>query len=91
VVLLEQREVAGAEEELGSPAGELIQGGSLLGDDRRISEDHARDFWPQANPRRSCCCGGEQRPHVLVVRLVGAVAGPEAELLEELDDVEKLV
>jgi hypothetical protein len=63
----------------------------LLGDDRRVLQDDVRHLGAEPDPLRSPGSGREDGPHVLVVSLVGAVAGPEAELVEELDHVQKLV
>lgn len=90
-VLLQQGEVAGAEDQLGAPAGELVERCGLLGDDRRVLQDDVRDLGPETDGRRPSRGRREERPHVLVVGLVGAVARPETEPLEQLDQVEELV
>jgi hypothetical protein len=90
VVLGEHGEVPGREDELRPPPGELVQRGGLLGDARRVLEDHPADLRAHRQRARAARGGRDERPHVLVVDLVGAVAGPEAEPIHELDRVEQL-
>ena len=89
-VLRQEREVADREHDLGAAAGELVERCSLLRDQRRVPEDDAADLGAEADalcPRRG---RGEEDPHVLVVRLVGAVAGAEAQLVGGVDDLDQL-
>jgi len=57
VVLLEQREVAGAEDELGPTVRQLVEGRNLLRDERRVLEDDPRDLRAQPQARRACRTG----------------------------------
>jgi len=91
VVLLQQCEVSGAEHELRSTAGQLVESRDLLRHERRILEDDSRDLWSEAQARRTCCSGCKERPHVLVVRLVRGVAGPESKVVKELERAQELV
>ena len=90
-ILLEQSEVADAEDQLRPTLGQLVEGRDLLGDKRRVLEDDPRDLRAQPKTGRPCRSRRKERPHVLVVRLVGAVAAPEAELIEELERAQELV
>jgi hypothetical protein len=90
-VLLQHREVPGREDELGPAVGELVERGDLLRDDGRILEDHVRDLGSHPESGGTARGGRKERPHVLVVRLVGAVAAPEPELVHELDGRERLL
>src|SRR5918994_4707906 len=74
----------------GPPAGELVQGGQLMGDQGRVAQDHVGDVGAHADVAGLVGGGGEQQPHVLVVDLVDAVAGVEAQLVGGLDHVDRV-
>ena len=70
--------------------GELVQGGQLLGDQGRVAQDHVGDVGPHADVAGLVGRGREQQPHVLVVDLVDAVAGVEAQVVGGLDHVDRV-
>jgi hypothetical protein len=84
-VLLQHRQVAGREDDLRAPVGQLVERGCLLRDDRRVLEDYVGDLRAHAEAVRTGRSRREERPHVLVVCLIRAVAPPEPELVHELD------
>ena len=89
-VLRQEREVADREHDLGAAPGELVERRSLLCDQRRVLEDDAADLGAEANAPRPGRGRREEDPHVLVVRLVGAVAGAEAQLVGGVYDLDQL-
>jgi hypothetical protein len=89
--VLEQREVAGAEDEFCAPIGQFVESGSLLSNECRILEDDARNLRAEPQTRRARRTSREKRPHVLVVGLIGAVASPKSQLIEKLERAQQLV
>ena len=90
VVLLEHREVADRVDQLGTPAGQLIEGRHRLDDHRRVAQDHVRDVRREDDLARPVSGRGEDLEAVLMERLVGAVDGVEPELVGDLDRIEDL-
>ena len=91
VVLLEHSEVPDRVADLDPAAGELVERRGLLGDDRRVLQDHVGDVRRQLDPLRAPRRRGEDAPDVLVVRLVRTADAVEAELVRELDRLDQLV
>src|SRR5829696_8522365 len=89
MVLLKHSDVAYGESRLGPAARELVQRGDLLGDDRGVLDDHVGDVGGEPNIVRPGSRDGEDLPHILVVRFVGAVAGVEPQLIYQLDYLEQ--
>src|SRR6185437_2046225 len=67
----------------------LVERGRLLRDQRRVAQDDAADLRAEANAARPRGSRPEQDPHVLVVRLIGAVTAPEAQVVSEAYDVDQ--
>ncbi len=61
-VLRQQPEVATGQDDLGPPAGELVERGGGLGDEGRLAQGHGGDAGPQADLRRLVRRRGEQQP-----------------------------
>ena len=89
-VLLEHRDVADPEHDLGAPAAQLIERGSELSDIGRLPHVDRRHAGAESDPLGALRRGGEQKPGVLVVDLVGAVTPVVAEPIRERDRVQKL-
>ena len=68
--LFQHREVANRERSRGTPAGELVERGQLLGGEQRISQRHVRDSGRQPNTRGSLRRCGQDQPGVAMVDLV---------------------
>ena len=90
-VLLEHGEVADAQDHLGAAAAQLIERGSKLSDIGRIAHVDRGDAGTEADPLGSARRGREHHPGILVVDLVGAVAGVVAELVRQLRRPEELL
>ncbi|MEA2495403.1 MAG: hypothetical protein QOJ29_3314 [Thermoleophilaceae bacterium] len=89
-VLLEHRDVADAEDDLGTPAAQLVECRCELSDVGRLPHIDRRHARPEPDPLRALRGGSEQEPCVLVVDLVGAVARVIAKLVRKLDRSQKL-
>ena len=87
----EHRDVPDAVDDLGSAAAELVQGRGELGDVGGVAHEdrgHARPEPDALGPRGG---GAKDQPRILVVDLVGAVAGVKAELVSAPDRVQELI
>jgi hypothetical protein len=78
-VLLEHRDVADPEHDLGPAVAQLVERGRELSHVGRLPHVDRRDAGPESDPLGALSEGGKQQPRVLVVDLVGAVAGVVAE------------
>lgn len=91
LVLTQQPEVAAAQHDLGAAAGEFVEGGGRLGDERRLPQHDAREARPEPDLAGVGRGRREEQPEVLVPGLVRGVAGVEPELVGELDGPQRLV
>ena len=89
-VLLEHRDVADAEHDLGAPPTEFVERGGELGNVGRLPHVDRRDAGAEPDALRALGGGGEQEPGVLVVDLVGAVTGVVAEPVGHRDRIQEL-
>ena len=90
VVLREQTEVAAGDDALGAPAGELVERGHRLRDERRLAEHDTGQTRAEADRLGLVGGSGEQQPHVLVPGLVRGVAAVETELVRLLDGLHRV-
>ena len=90
-VLLEHRDVADPEHDLGPAVAELVERGCELSDVGRLPHVDRRDAGAEADPLGALGEGGEQQPGILVVDLVGAVAGVVAEPVGQRSRIEQLL
>jgi hypothetical protein len=88
--LLEHRDVADPEHDLGATVAQLVERGCELSHVGRLAHVDRRDAGTEPNPLGALgeCC--EQQPGVLVVDLVGAVAGVVAEPVGQRSRIEQL-
>lgn len=89
-VLLKHRDVAYSEDDLRATVAELVEGRRQLGHIGRVAYEYRRHAWAEPHIPRRLGRGSEQQPGILMIDLVGAVARVVAELVGDLDRIEKL-
>ena len=89
-VLREHAEVAAGDDALRAAAGQLVEGGERLADERRLAEVDAGEVGPEADVLRLVRGGRVQEPEVLVPGLVGRVARVVPVLVGRLDVLERI-
>ena len=90
VVLLHHHEVAGRDDRLGAAAGQLVERRELLADQRRLAQEHVGHVRAEADVARLVGRRREQAPEILVPSLVDRVAGVVAELVGDLDHLDRV-
>jgi hypothetical protein len=88
VVLAQHDEVAEAHDGFGAPVRELVEGCQLLHDQSRLTQDHVRHVGAEADAVGLFGGSREQKPHILVVRLVHAIARIETKIVGQLDHID---
>ena len=90
-VLLERGEIPDTQDHLGPAAAQLVEGGGKLSDRGRIPQIDGGDTRTEADPFGAARGGREHHPGVLVVDLVGAVAGVVAKRVRSLGRCKELL
>src|SRR5436305_894421 len=89
-VLLEQRDISDAKDDLCASAAQLVQRGGKLSDVGRLAHEDRRNAGSESDPLGAMRGGREQKPRVLEVDFVGAVAPVVAEPIRERNRIQKL-
>ena len=88
-VLLEHRDVADSEHDLGPTIAQLVERRCKLSHVGRLPHVDRRDAGAESNPLGALGEGREQQPGILVVDLVGAVAAVIAQPISERDSFQE--